>query len=123
MYCSRPFSLQKRGKQNEHRRRICRAAHENDAERLEGTHQAHGKRSQKRGDLALFRPAGAEQDQKLGGDEQSTHKYVSELLGRATIDTNTYGWSDGMRGRFSTNDQVTGRKLMTADEIRMLGNQ
>ena len=27
----------------------------------------------------------------LGGNEQSTHKYVSELLGKATIDTNTYG--------------------------------
>lgn len=27
----------------------------------------------------------------LGGNEQSTHKYVSELLGKETIDTNTYG--------------------------------
>ena len=59
----------------------------------------------------------------LGGNEQSTHKYVSELLGKETIDTNTYGRSDGMRGSFSTNYQVTGRELMTPDEVRMLENQ
>ena len=59
----------------------------------------------------------------LGGNEQSTHKYVSELLGKETIDTNSYGRSDGMRGNFSTNYQVTGRELMTPDEVRMLDNQ
>ena len=59
----------------------------------------------------------------LGGNEQGTHKYVSELLGKETIDTNTYGRSDGMRGSFSTNYQVTGRELMTPDEVRMLENQ
>ena len=59
----------------------------------------------------------------LGGNEQSTHKYVSELLGKETIDTNSYGRSDGMRGNFSTNYQVTGRELMTPDEVRMLENQ
>ena len=47
----------------------------------------------------------------LGGNEQSTHKYVSELLGKETIDTNSYGRSDGMRGNFSTNFQVAGREL------------
>ena len=59
----------------------------------------------------------------LGGNEQSTHKYVSELLGKETIDTNSYGRSDGMRGNFSTNFQVAGRELLTADEVRMLDNQ
>ena len=59
----------------------------------------------------------------LGGNEQSTHKYVSELLGKETIDTNSYGRSDGMRGNFSTNFQVTGRELLTADEVRMLDNK
>lgn len=59
----------------------------------------------------------------LGGNEQSTHKYVSELLGKETIDTNSYGRSDGMRGNFSTNFQVAGRELLTADEIRMLDNR
>ena len=59
----------------------------------------------------------------LGGNEQSTHKYVSELLGKETIDSNTYGRSDGMRGSFSTNYQILGRELMTADEVRMLNNK
>lgn len=59
----------------------------------------------------------------LGGNEQSTHKYVSELLGKETIDSNTYGRSDGMRGNFSTNYQILGRELMTADEVRLLDNK
>lgn len=59
----------------------------------------------------------------LGGNEQSTHKYVSELLGKETIDTNTYGRSDGMRGNFSTNWQISGRELMTPDEVRLLDNK
>ena len=59
----------------------------------------------------------------LGGNEQSTHKYVSELLGKETIDTNSYGRSDGMRGNFSTNFQVAGRELLTPDEVRMLDNK
>ena len=59
----------------------------------------------------------------LGGNEQSTHKYVSELIGKETIDTNSYGRSDGLRGNFSTNFQVTGRELLTADEVRMLDNK
>ena len=59
----------------------------------------------------------------LGGNEQSTHKYVSELMGKETIDTNSYGKSDGMRGNFSTNYQIAGRELMTPDEVRMLDNR
>ena len=59
----------------------------------------------------------------LGGNEQSTHKYVSELLGKATIDTNTYGKSSGRNGNYSTNYQITGRELMTPDEVRMLDNR
>lgn len=58
----------------------------------------------------------------LGGNEQSTHKYVSELLGKSTIDTNTYGKSTGHSGNYSTNYQNTGRELMTPDEVRMLDN-
>ena len=58
----------------------------------------------------------------LGGNEQSTHKYVSELLGKATIDTNTYGKSSGRSGNYSTNYQISGRELMTPDEVRMLDN-
>lgn len=59
----------------------------------------------------------------LGGNEQSTHKYVSELLGKATIDTNTYGKSTGHSGSYSTNYQISGRELLTPDEVRMLDNR
>ena len=59
----------------------------------------------------------------LGGNEQATHKYVSELLGKETIDTNTYGRNFGRNGSYSKNDQNTGRELMTPDEVRMLDNQ
>ena len=59
----------------------------------------------------------------LGGNEQSTHKYVSELLGKDTIDTNTYGKSSGRSGNYSTNYQISGRELMTPDEVRMLDNR
>lgn len=59
----------------------------------------------------------------LGGNEQSTHKYVSELLGKATIDTNTYGKSSGRSGNYSTNYQISGRELLTPDEVRLLDNQ
>ena len=59
----------------------------------------------------------------LGGNEQSTHKYVSELLGKSTIDTNTYGKSEGRSGSYSTNYQISGRELLTPDEVRMLDNR
>ena len=58
----------------------------------------------------------------LGGNEQSTHKYVSDLLGKSTIDTNTYGKSSGRSGNYSTNYQISGRELLTPDEVRMLDN-
>lgn len=58
----------------------------------------------------------------LGGNEQSTHKYVAELLGKETIDTNTYGKSTGRSGSYSTNYQITGRELLDAAEVRMLDN-
>mgnify|MGYP003194765589 FL=1 len=60
----------------------------------------------------------------LGGNETSTHKMISEsYLGRATIDTNTYGKSTGRSGSYSTNYQLSGRELYTADEVRMLDNR
>lgn len=58
----------------------------------------------------------------LGGNEQSTHKYVSELLGKETIDTNSYGRSFGSHGNYSENDQIAGRELLTPDEVRLLDN-
>ena len=59
----------------------------------------------------------------LGGNEQSTHKYVSELLGKETIDTNTYGQSRGRSGSYSTNWQISGRELLDAAEVRLLDNR
>ena len=59
----------------------------------------------------------------LGGNEQSTHKFVSELLGKSTIDTNTYGKSTGRSGNYSTNYQISGRELLDASEVRLLDNQ
>ena len=58
----------------------------------------------------------------LGGNEQSTHKYVSELLGKETIDTNTYGKSKGHSGSYTTNYQVAGRELLDPTEVRLLDN-
>lgn len=59
----------------------------------------------------------------LGGNEKETHKYVSELLGKETIDTNTYGQTKGKSGSCSTNFQQSGRELLQPDEVRMLDNQ
>lgn len=56
----------------------------------------------------------------LGGNEQSTHKYVSELIGKGTIDTNSYGLSRGRNGHYSTNYQRAGRDLLTPDEVRRI---
>lgn len=58
----------------------------------------------------------------LGGNEQSTHKFMSEYLGKETLDTNTYGKSSGKSGSYSTNYQQAGRELLTADEVRLLNN-
>ncbi|WP_235847421.1 VirD4-like conjugal transfer protein, CD1115 family [Intestinibacillus massiliensis] len=59
----------------------------------------------------------------LGGNEQSTHKYISELLGKETIDTATHSQSKGRNGSYSQNFQQAGRELMTPDEVRMLDNR
>ena len=58
----------------------------------------------------------------LGGNESSTHKYVSEMLGKATIDTKTHGQTKGKSGSYSTNFQMSGRELLTPDEVRKLDN-
>lgn len=59
----------------------------------------------------------------LGGNEQSTHKYVSELLGKETIETRTSNQSRGRNGSYSQNFQQAGRELLTPDEVRMLDNR
>ena len=59
----------------------------------------------------------------LGGNESSTHKYVSEMLGKATIDTKTHGQTKGKSGSYSTNFQMSGRELLTPYEVRKLDNR
>lgn len=59
----------------------------------------------------------------LGGNEQSTHEYISKLLGKETIDTKTFGRSRGRNGSYTTNFQITGRELLTPDEVRRLDNR
>ena len=59
----------------------------------------------------------------LGGNELETHKYISELLGKENLDINTYGKSTGHSGSYSTNYQLSGRELLTPDEVRLLDNK
>mgnify|MGYP001753850249 CR=1 FL=1 len=60
----------------------------------------------------------------LGGNESSTHKLISEsYLGKSTLWLDTYGKSAGHSGSYSTNNQITGRELLTPDEVRMLDNR
>ena len=59
----------------------------------------------------------------LGGNESSTHKYISEALGKSTIDTRTHGQTKGRSGSYSTNYQMSGRELLTPDEVRGLDNR
>ena len=59
----------------------------------------------------------------LGGNEQATHKYVSELLGKETIDLDTFNLSYGSHGNYTKNSQLQGRELLTPDEIRRLDNK
>ena len=47
----------------------------------------------------------------LGGNEASTHKYISEALGKSTIDTKTHGQTKGRSGSYSTNFQMSGRDM------------
>ena len=58
----------------------------------------------------------------LGGNENSSQKYISEMLGKETIDNNTYGKTVGRNGSYSTNYQIMGRDLLSIDEVRMLDN-
>lgn len=59
----------------------------------------------------------------LGGNEQSTHEYISKLLGKETISTTSSSQSKGRSGSFSQSTQQTGRELMTPDEVRLLDNR
>ena len=56
----------------------------------------------------------------MGGNEQSTHKYVSELIGKETVDTTNHSRSRGRSGSYSTSEQQAARDLLTPDEVRLL---
>ena len=58
----------------------------------------------------------------LGGNEISTHKYISELLGKETIITQNHSQSKGRNGSYRVSVQQTGRELLTPDEVRTLDN-
>lgn len=53
----------------------------------------------------------------LGGQEQSTLKYVSEQLGKETIKAQNSSRNFGRQGSSGLSYNTTGRELMTADEI------
>ena len=59
----------------------------------------------------------------LGGNESSTHKLISEMLGKSSILTRSHGESHGKSGSYSTNTQSSGRELLAPDEVRMLDNR
>ena len=58
----------------------------------------------------------------LGGNEQSTHEYISKMLGKETINTKSRGVTKGQHGSSNTNYQNAGRELLTLDEVRLLDN-
>jgi len=59
----------------------------------------------------------------VGNCDEFLYLGGKELLGKETIDTNTYGQSKGRNGSYSTNYQQSGRELLTPDEVRMLDNR
>lgn len=59
----------------------------------------------------------------LGGNEASTHEYISKALGKETIDTRTSGVTKGRSGSSNTNYQNAGRELLMPDEVRMISNR
>ncbi|MGM0330872.1 VirD4-like conjugal transfer protein, CD1115 family [Enterococcus sp. AZ084] len=59
----------------------------------------------------------------LGGMEQSTHEYISKLLGKQTIEQRNTSVTKGNNGSFSENFQKLGRNLMDPDEVASLKGQ
>ena len=59
----------------------------------------------------------------LGGNEASTHEYISKLLGKATIDKRSSGETRGRQGSSSRNYDVLGREIMMPDEVRKMDNK
>lgn len=58
----------------------------------------------------------------LGGNESTSHEYISKSLGKETVDVKTRGVTHGRNGSSSNNFQSVGRELLTPDEVRMIDN-
>ncbi|MEY8445725.1 VirD4-like conjugal transfer protein, CD1115 family [Enterococcus ratti] len=59
----------------------------------------------------------------LGGMEQSTHEYISKLLGKETIEQRNISVTKGANGSFNESFQKLGRNLMDPDEVASLKGQ
>ena len=59
----------------------------------------------------------------LGGMEQSTHEYISKLLGKETIEQRNVSVTKGMNGSYNESYQKLGRNLMEPDEVASLKGQ
>ena len=53
----------------------------------------------------------------LGGNEKSTHEYISSMLGKRTIDKFSNSVTYGIHGSSSKSEDSIGRELLTADEV------
>lgn len=58
----------------------------------------------------------------LGGNEQSTHEYISKQLGKETIWQRSESVNRGRNGSSGRSDQTSGRELLLPDEVRSLDN-
>jgi len=78
-----------------------------------------------KGDISMWETISGNCDSLLylGGNEQSTHEYVSKMLGKATIGTRSYGHSQGRSGSYSTNKQIIARELLLPNEVREIDNE
>jgi len=56
----------------------------------------------------------------LGGKEQSTLKYLSEMIGKSTVDYRSISETKGTNGSYSISNQLIARDLITAEEIGLL---
>jgi len=59
----------------------------------------------------------------LGGKEQSTLKYISETIGKTTIDYKSISENRGTNGSYSVGNQIIARDLITPAEVGLLKSE
>lgn len=59
----------------------------------------------------------------LGGKEQSTLKYISEMIGKTTIDYKAINETKGTNGSYSVGNQIIARDLITPAEVGLLKSE